>query len=127
MEAVPNERTQAAERGAQAEQSACDYLCRQGLKLHLRNYRCRSGEIDLIMRDGETLVFVEVRYRSSNRFGGAAASVDATKQQKLIRAAQTFLVEQRLNQTPCRFDVVTVTPHDGVMRVDWIPNAIEAD
>jgi len=106
---------------------ACDHLCRQGLKLQLRNYRCRSGEIDLIMRDGETLVFVEVRYRSHDRFGGAAASVDATKQHKLIRAAQTFLVEQRLNHAPCRFDVVTVTPHDGVMRVDWIPNAIEAD
>jgi len=124
---VPDERTRAAERGAQAEQAACDHLRAQGLKLHSRNYRCRSGEIDLIMRDGETLVFVEVRYRSSNRFGGAAASVDAAKQQKLIRAAQTFLGEQRLHHLPCRFDVVTVSPHDGGMRVDWIPNAIEAD
>jgi len=124
---VPDERPPAAERGAQAERAACDHLCARGLKLHLRNYRCRSGEIDLIMHDGETLVFVEVRYRSSNRFGGAAASVNASKQQKLIRAAQTFLVERRLNQAPCRFDVVTVTPHDGAMSVDWIPNAIEAD
>ena len=124
---MSDERPPTAVRGAQAEQAACDHLCAKGLKLQLRNYRCRSGEIDLIMRDGETLVFVEVRYRSNNRFGGAAASVDATKQRKLIRAAQTFLAEQRLNHTPCRFDVVTVSPHDGSMRVDWIPNAIEAD
>ncbi|HEY0720354.1 MAG TPA: YraN family protein [Gammaproteobacteria bacterium] len=116
----------AAARGAQAEQAACDHLSAQGLRLHARNYHCRSGEIDLIMRDGDTLVFVEVRYRSSTRFGGAAASIDMAKQQKLIRAAQTFLSEQRLTNTPCRFDVVTVHPHDGTMRVEWITNAIEA-
>ena len=121
------ERSLAAERGAQAEQAACDHLRARGLTLHSRNYRCRSGEIDLIMRDGETLVFVEVRYRSSNRFGGAAASVDTAKQQKLIRTAQTFLGEQRLHHMACRFDVVTVTPHEGAMQVEWIPNAIEAD
>lgn len=124
---MPDGRSGAAARGVQAEQAACDHLLARGLRLQARNYRCRSGEIDLIMRDGETLVFVEVRFRSSNRFGGAAASVDAAKQQKLIRAAQTFLAEQRCNHLPCRFDVVTVCPHDGGMRVDWIPNAIEAD
>ncbi|HEY0634936.1 MAG TPA: YraN family protein [Gammaproteobacteria bacterium] len=122
-----DERSLAAERGAQAEQTACDHLLARGLELRTRNYRCRSGEIDLIMRDGETLVFVEVRYRSSNRFGGAAASIDAAKQQKLIRSAQTYLGEQRLNHMACRFDVVTVSPRDGGERVEWIPNAIEAD
>lgn len=127
METVPDERSRAAERGVQAEQAACDHLQARGLTLHSRNYRCRSGEIDLIMRDGEALVFVEVRYRSSSRFGGAAASVDATKQQKLIRTAQTFLSEQRLHHSPCRFDVVTVSPHAGELKVEWIPNAIEAD
>ncbi len=123
---MSEERATAAVRGAQAEQAACAHLSARGLKLHTRNYRCRSGEIDLIMRDGDTLVFVEVRYRSSTRFGGAAASVDMTKQQKLIRAAQTFLGEQGLTNAPCRFDVVTVHPHDGGMRVEWITNAIEA-
>ncbi|HEY0634394.1 MAG TPA: YraN family protein [Gammaproteobacteria bacterium] len=123
---MAEERAVAAARGALAEQAACDYLTTQGLKLQTRNYRCRSGEIDLIMRDGDTLVFVEVRYRSTMRFGGAAASIDITKQQKLIRAAQTFLGEQHLTNAPCRFDVVTVHPHDGTMRVEWIPNAIEA-
>ncbi len=77
--------------GALAEQVAAQYLLQQGLKLLQTNYRCRFGEIDLILQDGETCVFTEVRLRSQAAFGGAAASIDARKQAKLIRTAQHFL------------------------------------
>ena len=79
--------------GAQAEQAAAAYLVKRGLQLVEKNYRCRFGEIDLIMRAGVTLVFVEVRSRSSRAFGGAAASIDARKQRKLIAAAQHYLAQ----------------------------------
>jgi putative endonuclease len=124
---VPSERALAATQGRAAEQAACDHLLAQGLTLHSRNYRCRRGELDLVMREGATVVFVEVRYRSSSRFGGAAASIDASKQQKLLHAAHTFLAEQRLTNAPCRFDVVTVSPQNGGMALQWIKNAITAD
>jgi len=124
---VRSERAHAALQGRVAEQAACDYLLNHGLTLHTRNYRCRVGELDLIMEEGTTLIFVEVRYRSSNRFGGAAASVDATKQQKLVRAAHAFLGEHRLNNRPCRFDVITVSPQNGELELEWIQNAITAD
>jgi putative endonuclease len=124
---VSGERSLAAAQGRVAEQAACDYLLARGLTLHSRNYRCRGGELDLIMHEGKTVVFVEVRYRSSTRFGGAAASIDATKQQKLLHAAQTFLSEHRLSNIPCRFDVVTVSPQNGELDLQWIQNAITAD
>lgn len=104
--------------GAAAEAAACAHLQAAGLELVTRNYSCRMGEIDLIMRHGDTLVFVEVRSRASARFGGAAASVDLRKQQRLTRTAQHYL--QRLPELPpCRFDVVTL---DGGT-IDWISNA----
>ena len=88
-------------RGAQAEQLAAQFLQCQGLKLVQRNYRCRYGEIDLILHDGNTLVFAEVRLRSRNDFGGAAASINAAKQAKLVRTAQHYLAT--LAQIPpCR-------------------------
>jgi len=124
---VRSERALAAIQGRAAEQAACDFLLNQGLTLHSRNYRCRGGELDLIMEEDSTLVFVEVRYRSSHRFGGAAASVDAYKQQKLLHAAQAFLGEYRLNNRPCRFDVITVSPQNGELELEWIQNAITAD
>ena len=93
---------------------------RGGLEIVARNYRTRFGEIDLIARDGETLVFVEVRLRSSDRFGGAAASVDGHKRARIISAAQHFL--SRLGRNPpCRFDVVTL---DGGSPT-WIRAAFE--
>ncbi|HEY0665469.1 MAG TPA: YraN family protein [Gallionella sp.] len=77
--------------GAQAEQWAVQYLAHQGLRLVEQNYRSRFGEIDLIMRDGEVLVFVEVHMRRNAGYGGAAASIDAHKQQRIIRTAQQYL------------------------------------
>mgnify|MGYP003516903694 CR=1 FL=1 len=91
--------------GARAEALAADYLCRQGLTLLERNFRTRRGEIDLVMRDGGVIVFVEVRLRTNAAFGGAAASITPAKQARLVAAAQVYLA--RLGrEPPCRFDAV---------------------
>ncbi|GAA0790493.1 YraN family protein [Marinobacterium sediminicola] len=93
--------------GMDAEQRAEHWLTQQGLALLQRNAHCRLGEIDLIMQDGEQIVFVEVRRRSSRYFGGAAVSVDWRKQQKLIRAARFMLSRNpHWSQRTCRFDVL---------------------
>lgn len=107
--------------GAQAEDLAAQWLARQGLKVVTRNYRCRFGEIDLVARDGQTLVFVEVRLRAPSRFGGAAASVTATKRQKLLAAAQHYLASLPA-QPACRFDVIALDRLDPA-RVVWIRDA----
>lgn len=108
-------------RGAVAEQTAADYLIGQGLVLVERNFRCRLGEIDLIMKDGDILVFIEVRQRASQQFGGAIASIDSRKQQKLIATAQLYLA--RLSQTPpCRFDAVLLQGET----LRWIRDAFGA-
>jgi putative endonuclease len=107
--------------GDAAEQRALLFLQAQGLTLVERNFRCKGGEIDLVMRDGGSLVFVEVRKRADTRHGGAAASVTARKQARLVIAAQVFL--QRYRMPPaCRFDVIAI---DGEA-MDWLKNAIEA-
>ena len=110
--------------GAQAEQTAARYLQQQGLQLVESNYRCRFGEIDLILRDGDILVFAEVRLRSRNNFGGAAASIDVHKQAKLIRAAQSYLAGLS-SVPPCRFDAVLMKSAEGVAGIEWIKNAFE--
>ncbi|MGO3357070.1 MAG: YraN family protein [Oceanisphaera sp.] len=103
------------------ERRAEQYLLGQGLQLQMRNYLCKLGEIDLVMSIDRTLVFVEVRYRKNNHFGGAAASVTPAKQQKLRRAAHCYLQSQGLNEStqPCRFDLVAC---EG-SHIHWIPNA----
>jgi putative endonuclease len=110
--------------GAQAEQTAAQYLQRQGLQLLQSNYRCRFGEIDLIMKERDTLVFAEVRLRSRSEFGGAAASIDARKQHKLILAAQHYL--STVSPTPpCRFDAVLLSSAEGSAGVEWLKNAFQ--
>lgn len=107
--------------GAEAEQLAATFLQRHGLKLVETNYRCRFGEIDLVCKDQNTLVFVEVRLRGSDAFGGAAASITAGKQHKLVLAARHYL--QQLRTSPaCRFDVVLLR---GLRDndIEWIRNA----
>ena len=106
--------------GAQAEQRAAQYLLQQGLKPVAQNYRSRFGEIDLIMQDGATLVFVEVRLRRSANFGGAAASIDVHKQRRLIRTAQQYLAGLA-HIPPCRFDAVLMDDNG----VQWLKNAFE--
>ena len=102
-------------RGAAAEARALAFLQQQGLTLVEQNFSCRWGEIDLILRDQETLVFVEVRQRSSARFGGAAVSVSAGKQAKLWRTAEVYL--QRIRRIPvCRFDLIAI---DGD-QLEWM-------
>lgn len=113
-----------AERGRLAEQQAIDYLTAMGLSLVERNYRCRMGEIDLVMRDGATTAFVEVRYRRSSSHGTAAETVDARKQQRLIRAAGHYLLYRKTGGGATRFDVVAI---DGDSPPRWIRGAFSAD
>lgn len=108
-------------RGRAAEDQAADFLKAQGLTELQRNYRVRGGEIDLVMRDGQQLVFVEVRYRKSNSFGGAVASITAAKQTRLTLAAQHYLVRHDC-RLPCRFDVVAI---DGTNAPHWIRDAFQ--
>lgn len=111
-------------RGAQAEQLAAQYLQQQGLKLVVQNYRSRFGEIDLIMHDGTTVVFIEVRLRRNANFGGAAASIDARKQKRIISTAQQYLASLA-RVPPCRFDAVLLDDaHGGNMQ--WLKNAFDA-
>lgn len=112
------------ETGEAAERRALDYLTRQGLKLVAANYRSRFGEIDLIMRDGEVLVFAEVRMRKSENFGGAGASITPTKQARLIKTANQYLT-QFTRPPPCRFDAVLLGAANGDT-IEWIRNAFES-
>jgi putative endonuclease len=107
--------------GQSAEVRAESFLVSRGLTPVTRNWRCRFGEIDLIMQDGATRVFVEVRLRSRSDFGGAAASVTPAKQRKLLAAARQYLTTLK-SIPPCRFDVVALT---GDAAPDWIQNAFD--
>ena len=109
-----------SDRGRHAESLAAAFLQQQGLMLVARNYRCRFGEIDLIARDGKTLVFVEVRMRTSDGYGGAAASITAAKRDKLLRTARHYLA--RTARAPaCRFDALLISGADNT--VEWLKNA----
>lgn len=107
--------------GQAGEDAALEYLTQQGLTLVERNFRCRHGEIDLIMRQQSILVFVEVRKRSSARFGGAAASITSAKQARLVTAAQIYL--QKYHHSPaCRFDVLAIEGETFI----WLQNVIDS-
>lgn len=109
--------------GQQYEQLALQYLQQQGLVLVQQNYQCKAGEIDLVMRDAATLVFVEVKYRASSAFGGALAAVSYTKQQKLLRTSRWYLQQHRLSNTPCRLDVLAIEG-SAPYQYQWLKNAI---
>ncbi|MEH8019886.1 YraN family protein [Rheinheimera metallidurans] len=104
------------------EQLALDYLQNQGLQLVQRNFQCKLGEIDLVMREGSCLVFVEVKYRASNAFGGAAAAVTRSKQQKLLRTSRWYLQQHRLTEQTCRLDVMAIEGQ-APYQYQWIKNA----
>jgi putative endonuclease len=109
-------------KGKNAEDLAHNYLLMHGLTLVCRNYRCKQGELDLIMKDKDFLVIVEVRYRNSNRYGSALESVTCIKQQRIIAASQHYLINQRFHGT-VRFDVVAISNDQSI---DWIKNAFTA-
>ncbi|MDM8347568.1 YraN family protein [Pseudomonas sp. sp1636] len=113
--------------GRAAEELARLHLQQHGLKLLAQNWSCRRGELDLVMLDADTVVFVEVRYRRHSAWGGAAESVDARKRDKLTRAAMHFLQEQsRWAKHPCRFDVIAITAEgSSTPRLNWIQNAFD--
>ncbi len=112
-------------RGAQAEALAAQFLQRHGLAILARNFRTRHGEIDLIARDGDTLVFVEVRLREHRGFGGAAASVTARKQQRIVTAARAYLARLP-EEPPCRFDAILLDRLDAAAIV-WERDVIARD
>lgn len=107
-------------RGGPAEDLAAAYLERRGLKILARNYRCRFGEIDLVAASGAALVFVEVRARASEAFGGAAASITSAKRRRLVAAARHYLARHPRDRA-CRFDVVLV--RGPAREIEWVENA----
>lgn len=110
--------------GAAAEQRAQEFLRKQGLKFIMRNYRCKLGEIDLIMQDAEELVFVEVRTRTHIHYGDALESVSQSKQQKIMRTSLHFLQQRNwLDKINWRFDVIGISEN----QLEWIKNAFTED
>jgi len=115
-------------RGAASEDAALDFLRAQGLRLLARNVQMRGGELDLVMRDGDAVVFVEVRYREHTTFGGAVASVDAGKRRKLVRAALLFLARNSgYANASCRFDVIAASGDPAAPKITWLRDAFRAD
>lgn len=117
-----------AAQGKRAEALAEEYLVKKGLVLVQRNFRTKTGEIDLIMQDESTLIFVEVRYRKNNSFGGGTESVDRRKQAKLTRTAECYLAwHKKYDKIASRFDVVSISPHEtqnsSAKSIEWIKNA----
>lgn len=122
--------------GETAEQDACRFLLKNKLKLLSKNYRCKYGEIDLIMLDQQALVFVEVRYRKNNQFGSGADSITISKQRKLIKTASYYLQQNpKASQYAARFDVISMSagpdsnsqPHpENETKIDWIKDAFQA-
>ena len=105
------------------EKLALAYLQQQGLQLVQQNFQCKAGEIDLVMRDNNSLVFVEVKYRASSAFGGALAAVTKAKQQKLLRASRWYLQQHNATNLACRLDVLAIEGQPPY-QYNWIKNAI---
>ena len=119
--------TRAQAQGQLAEDLAARHLTANGLRLIARNVRCRGGEVDLVCLDRSHVVFVEVRLRRNGRFGGAAESITAAKQRRVLIAAQWWLggAGRRFRDAPCRFDAVLLDALDPA-RVTWLPGAFDA-
>ena len=112
------------EAGGDAEDAALQLLKRAGLQLVARNYRCKAGELDLVMLDAGVLALIEVRYRATNAFGGAAASVTWRKQRRIITAARHLLLTRAdLRRYPARFDVVAISSGARGPQMEWIKAA----
>ena len=114
--------------GKEAELIAAQYLRAQGLAILSQNYRCRGGEIDLVCRDGRTLVFVEVRYRANTAYGSAAESITIIKQRRIILAARHYLAGLGAPEPQCRFDALLIEGRKeaGTNHLQWLKNAFES-
>ena len=112
--------------GKTGEDLACRELERRGYAILARRYRLRIGEIDIVCRDGETIVFVEVKARGGREFGEGAESVTALKRWRMARVAGEYLMKHRLTDRPCRFDVVSIRVEDDRPVVDVFQNAFDA-
>jgi putative endonuclease len=112
--------------GISGEDLACAELRRRGYAIVERRYRTRFGEIDIIAKDGDTVVFVEVKARLTDDFGGAAAAVTAWKQRRIAAMAVDYLARRRLDDCACRFDVVAVDIDAAGPRVTVYANAFDA-
>jgi putative endonuclease len=113
--------------GAFGESMACDYLAKQGYKILERNFNCRAGELDIIALEGETLAFVEVKCRTGTEYGSPSEAVSRSKQGKIVKAALFFIVQNKLFDYMCRFDVIEVMT-DGTIentQIHVIKNAFE--
>jgi putative endonuclease len=114
------------QQGEQCEQLARKYLEKHGLEFVINNFRVKCGEIDLIMRDPTSIVFVEVRFRKNNLFGGPLESIDWFKQQRIISAADLFLQKYTWAQHfPSRFDVVSLSGDIQAPKIEWIKDAFQ--
>lgn len=119
--------TARAIKGRQAENLAYEFLTQQGLTLLARNYRCRRGEIDLIMREGKITVFVEVRSRGNSGFMDTVESIDSGKRAHIVATSQDYLqTQKRTDKDICRYDVILLTGPAGAERIEWLKNAFEA-
>ena len=109
-------------KGVESEDQACNFLQHKGLNLITRNYYCRQGEIDLIMSDKETTVFIEVRYRKNNHYGDAKESITIQKQNK-IRTTALHYMQSHPDSNNVRFDVIAITGEGSQQQFEWIQNA----
>lgn len=111
-------------RGKEAESIALEFLQQHGMQLITHNYRCRNGEIDLIMEQSDTLIFVEVRFRKTATFGSALESIDERKKSRIINCATHYLSTQRVSKAS-RFDIVALSPNNKKLDINWIPDAFQ--
>lgn len=112
-------------KGIATEEFAKQYLIKQGLVFIDKNIHCRQGEIDLVMKDGQTFVFVEVKYRKNNHFGGAISAISHSKQVKIKHCVAFYFHKANLNEynTPCRFDVIALEGNINQPEITWLKNA----
>jgi putative endonuclease len=114
------------QKGNLGEELAVEFLKQHGLQVQAQNIRCPLGEIDLVVRDGKTLVFVEVKSRFTRRYGAPQELVSRSKQRRLTLLARWYIKRHRLENQPARFDVVAISWQDSEPEITWISNAFEA-
>jgi putative endonuclease len=121
------ERIRGPRAGAEGEERACRYLMAQGFAILARNFRCRSGEVDIIAREGKVTVFVEVKHRRGSAHGAGHESVTFGKRRRIVRAARLFASARGLSEAPLRFDVVSIDEADGRTRIRHDRGAFDVD